>query len=89
MIFDESLDLKGQLNDYLVVEPGSLKLYYGTVFIGQLERIYNSREKLIPQVFMIYGHLFKREYEIISKALFRQIVSVLGFIVLTIYYYYI
>ena len=88
MIFDDSLDMKSQLNDYIVIEPGAIKLYYGCTFYEQIEKLYKSRDNTVPQVFMIYGHLIKREYEIITKALFRQVVSVVGFIILTLYYYY-
>jgi hypothetical protein len=87
MLMDDSLDMKGQLNDYIIVQPGLLRFFYGTSFIEKLDKLYSSRDKLLPQVFMIYGHLFKREYDIIGKALFRQIISVVGFIILTIYYY--
>ena len=89
MILDDSLDVKCQLNDYIIIEPGAINLYYGSSFHDQLETLYNNRDKFKPQVFMVYGHLLKEEYGIIDRALFRQIISVVGFIILTIYYYYI
>ncbi len=87
MIHESKLDEKGQLNDYLIVDLSSLKYYEGCSYFQKLVRLSEEKDMTRPQSFMLYGDLFEREYEIISRAFYKQILGICGLMAFGFYFY--
>jgi len=86
MILEKSLDEKDQLNDYIYVEPNTVKFYEECTFYEKLRELYEKRDPAVPQTFMLYGSLFKNEYNIIYSSIKKHLIGVIGFLIIGIYY---
>lgn len=75
MIFENKLDDKYQLNDYIKVNKLSLKYYKGFPYYEKLKEIYKRKGKSDNIFLMFYGNLFVREHEIINKSFLNQFIG--------------
>jgi hypothetical protein len=82
MIYENKLDEKGQLNDYLILDNSSMKYYEGCPYFEKIKNLAKSKDMTRPQCFMLYGDLFIREYEILTRAFYKQVLGISGFICL-------
>jgi len=88
MIYDIKLDEKGQLNDYLTIEnQNAVKYYDGCSYYDKLSKLSETRDFKTPETFMLYGDIFIREYEIISRSLYKQILNNITFMGVGYYFY--
>lgn len=82
MIYENKLDEKGQLNDYLIIDNSSMKYYEGCPYFEKIKNLAKSKDMTRPQCFMLYGELFIREYQILTRAFYKQVFGISGFICL-------
>jgi len=75
MIFENKLDDKCHLNEYIKVNKLSLKHYKGFPYYDKIKEIYKKKGKNDTINIMLYGNLFVREHEIINKSFIFQFIG--------------
>ena len=75
MVFENKLDDKSLLNDYIKINKNALKYYKGFSYYDKIKEVYNKKNKNESIYIMLYGNLFVREYNIINKSFFLQMIG--------------
>ena len=83
MLYDNKLDEKGQLNDYILVNESNIFQYSKFSYYHELIKKYKYNGH---QNMMIYGDLFVSEYNIIERSFYIQLISafvltIIGYII--------
>lgn len=80
MIFDEELDKTSKLNDYILINPGTVEEYLGCPYYTFLLFLYRKRDTTIPQHFMLYGNNYKYEKGVVWDALIYHLIYLAGMV---------
>jgi len=76
MIFENKMDDKYQLNDYIKVNRLTLKYYKGFSYYEKMKEVYKRKGKNGDNIYvMLYGNLFVREHEVINKSFINQFIG--------------
>jgi hypothetical protein len=77
MIYDEKINKSQILNDYITVTPGNVEEFSSCTYYNVLLYLYRSRDFTLPQQFMLYGHLFRNEKNVVEYHIFRHLICLL------------
>jgi len=88
MIFENKLDDKDQLNDYIKLNKLKLKHYKGFPYYEKLKEVYKRKGKNDNIYVMLYGNLFVREHEIINKGFLNQFIGFGVYLLIGYFIYY-
>lgn len=88
MIFENKLDDKYQLNDYIKINKISLKYYKGFPYYDKLKEIYKRKGKNDTIYIMLCGNLFIREHEIINKSFLNMFIGFGIYVIIGYLIYY-